>query len=151
MHGSVIRSDPSLLEIIGKAGGFPVILGFQPGTPVSSIVADFLDQFPNTFVLGAHFGGPLSPRILDHDQGIKRLFDHPRFNVLFTRQGLIDPAVLEPWARVLIDRLGWNRILWGSEWPVALWRDEMYESTKSYIDLFDPSSTERRLFFTKTP
>ena len=41
---------------------------------------------------------------------------------------------LRIWTRALVELTGWDRITYGSEFPVALWRDETYRSTQSWID-----------------
>ena len=140
-------SDPELLEIVGRHQKFAVIVAFESWAPYCDMVADFLDRYPHSFVIGGHFAGPCDPSLLQRDRSMARLFGMDRFVVAFTRQGLFDPAILLPWAHALVQHLGWDRILWGSEWPVALWRDESYADTTRLIDQFNPSDSERVRFF----
>jgi predicted TIM-barrel fold metal-dependent hydrolase len=144
---AVAQDDPELLEIIGRHGKFALVVAFEPWSPHASLLVDFLDRYPRSFVIGGHFAGPGDPLLLTRDAGMARLFGHTRFVVAFTRQGLFAPAVLDPWARALVDCMGWNRILWGSEWPVALWRDESYADTMRYVDRFHPTDAQRHRFF----
>ena len=141
------QEDPELLEIIGRQGRFALVVAFEPWQPFAEQLVDFLDRYPESFIIGGHFAGPCDPALLERSAAMARLFDHQRFVVAFTRQGLMDPAVLLPWARALVERLGWRRILWGSEWPVALWRDERYVDTMRFVDQFEPTAAERELFF----
>lgn len=141
------QEDPELLEIIGRHGKFALIVAFEPWSPYAPLLVDFLDRYPRSFIIGGHFAGPGDPLLLTRDARMARLFEHERFVVAFTRQGLFAPAVLDPWARALVDCMGWNRILWGSEWPVALWRDESYADTMRFVDRFNPTEAQRHRFF----
>lgn len=144
---SAAQQDPELLEIVGRQKKFALVVGFEPWVPYCDLLSDFLDRYPVSFLIGGHFAGPCDPGLLESNSSMSRLFGHDRFAVAFTRQGLMDPAVLVPWAQALVRKLGWGRILWGSEWPVALWRDESYADTMRFIDQFSPSDAERQLFF----
>ncbi len=97
---------------------------------------------------------------LDSDPALSRLYANPRFHVAFTRHGALGHTPLEAWARALVARIGWSRILWGSEWPVALWRNESFASTRDWVLRLDPPAralqafrheNARRLFFSGTP
>ncbi len=139
--------DPELLEIVGRHKKFALVVGFEPWVPYCEMLADFLDWYPDSFLIGGHFAGPCDPSLLVSEPSMARLFGHQRFAVALTRQGLMDSALLLPWTRALVRHVGWHRLLWGSEWPVALWRDESYADTIHFIDQFEPSETERALFF----
>ena len=141
------QDDSELLEMVGRQGKFALVVGFEPWTPYCELLADFLDRYPQSFIIGGHFAGPCDPRLLDEQPGMNRLFGHERFVVAFTRQGQMDPGVVVPWARALIGKLGWRRILWGSEWPVAAWRDESFRETTTFIDQFEPAADDRQAFF----
>jgi predicted TIM-barrel fold metal-dependent hydrolase len=141
------QEDPELLEIIGRHGKLALVVAFESWAPYAEQLADFLDRYPRSLIIGGHFAGPSDPALLDRGGSMAKLFDHERFVVAFTRQGLMDPTVLLPWARALVERLGWRRMLWGSEWPVALWRDESYADTMRFVDQFQPTAAERELFF----
>ena len=89
-----------------------------------------------------------------------RLFAHPSLYVAFTRHGAMSNLPVEKWARALLARIGWGRVLWGSEWPVALWRNETYRSTLDWALRFVPTDENieafrygnaRRLLFESGP
>ena len=80
------------------------------------------------------------------DQAVGRLFDHPRLFVAFTRHGALGHTPLERWAHALVRRVGWGRLIWGSEWPVALWRDETYRSTLDWPLRFGPDESGLQAF-----
>lgn len=146
LHARAAQEDPELLEIVGRAGALALVVCFDDWAPHCAQLADFLDRYPRSAMIGGHFAGPTDPGALD-DPRMKRLFGHERFHVAFTRQGQFDQALLVPWARALIATVGWQRLLWGSEWPVALWRDERYEDTFGFIEQFAPGAEERQSFF----
>lgn len=146
IHARAAHDDPELLDIVGREGKFALVVAFEAWTPYGNLLADFLDRYPDSFIIGGHFAGPGDARLLE-EPSLNRLFGHERFTVAFTRQGHFDPAVLLPWAGALIRKLGWQRILWGSEWPVAIWRDESYAQTLNFIDQFQPDLESRQAFF----
>lgn len=54
-----------------------------------------------------------------------------------------DPAALRPWFETCIELFGWNRVVWGSDWPVcslgaplATW----VELTKSFVSTSSPEN-----------
>jgi hypothetical protein len=48
-----------------------------------------------------------------------------------------------------VELTGWDRVMYGSEFPVALWRDETFHSTQLWIDTvgLTPTPAERAKFF----
>jgi hypothetical protein len=61
----------------------------------------------------------------------------------------MDQEQLKIWTRAVVDLTGWDRIMYGSEFPVALWRDETFRSTQGWIDQvgLTPAPAEREKFF----
>lgn len=141
--------QPELLDIIGKAGGTPYIEGSDAYRVAAGVLAGFLEHYPACVVCGTHFAGPADPSILSTDAGVARLFAHPRFLVIFSRQGYMDQGPLKVWTQAVARIAGWNRLLYGSEFPVALWRDETFRSTQTWIDTagLTPTPDERDRFF----
>ena len=126
-------------SLLGAAGAFPLVVGEQGAAWVAArLLVDFLDRYSSNFVIAGHFAGPTDTPLLDTEADVGRLFDHPRFHVAFTRHGALSHLPLESWARAVVSRIGWSRVLWGSEWPVALWRDETYRSTLDWVLRLDP-------------
>jgi hypothetical protein len=149
----MVAREPALLDAIGKSGGgesggggIAIMVGGDGYQVAAAALLAFLDRYPHAQVWGAHFAGPIEARVLETDRAVAALFDHPRFAVVCSRHGAQDPAILEPWTRMLIARLGWSRLLFGSEYPVAIWRDELYAETIHWIDRFNPSAGERQAY-----
>ena len=148
LPAALVASQPSLLDIIGKAGGIPFVVGPSGLQIVARQLTEFLDRYPTAYVCAPHFAGAVDPAILDSDARVRALFAHPRFVVIFSRQGVYAPDLVATWARAVVERVGWRRVLFGSEYPVALWRDETYSDTLKWIETagLSPSAEERDAF-----
>ena len=138
LPAALIAANPDILDLLDNAGAFPLVVGEKGLHLAAALLADFLDRNTKNLVIGGHFAGPTDPTVLDTDPQIRRLFANPAFHVAVTRHGALGHLPLEPWARAVIARIGWTRVLWGSEWPVALWRDESYRSTLDWVLRLDP-------------
>jgi predicted TIM-barrel fold metal-dependent hydrolase len=146
LPAALIAADPDLLELIGEAGAVVLVVGSEGLRIAAARIVEFLDGYPASAAIAGHFGGPADPAILETDAAVARLFDHPRLHVAFTRHGALGATPLEAWAGALVRRVGWSRLLWGSEWPVALWRNETYRSTLDWALRFAPEEAAVRAF-----
>jgi hypothetical protein len=149
LQDRMIAQDPALLDAVGRFGGTPYLEGSAGYRVAAAQLLRFLERFPDCIVCGTHFAGPTDPAIFAREDAVARLFRHPRFLVIFSRQGFMDQEPLSAWTRALLPLTGWSRVLYGSEFPVALWRDESFRSTQGWIDAvgLKPSEEERNLFF----
>lgn len=145
--GEVAR-HPEALETVGRLGGLALVVGERALADAAPALLAMLERHPAAQVVGGHFAGPTDPAALTGAVGA--LFDHPRFGVVFSRQGFFADDVLIPWAEALLDRLGWDRIMWGTEAPVLFWRDERIDRTPFWIDRFAPDAAQRAAFFEGT-
>ncbi len=141
-----IAAEPELLEPVGRAGGTPVLVGGDGYRVGAEAVLEFLHSYPECVVCAAHFAGPTDPTLVDRDRVVRTMYSHPRFLVVCSRHSAMDPQVLLPWAKMLVELVGWERLVFGSEWPVALWRDELYTETTRWMDRFHPSAAERQAY-----
>ena len=148
LPAELIARQPELLDVIGKAGGHPFVIGSRALGPAAQLLLAFLDLYPDCLVCAPHFAGPTEPAVLSREGPVARLFRHPRFLVIFSRQGAMEQEQLRVWTRTVVEVAGWDRILYGSEYPVALWRDETYLSTQGWIDAagLKPDPDQRRKF-----
>lgn len=156
LPAAYLAEHPDVLDLLGAAGACAVVVGPNGLAQAAGLVADFLDRYPASFAIAGHFGGPAPPALLDGDAAVGRLYDHPRLHVAFTRHSAMAGLPLEDWARALVARCGWDRLVWGSEWPVALWRNETYRDTLDWALRLSPSQADlaafrygnaKRLFF----
>jgi hypothetical protein len=149
LQTDLIANEPQILDVVGKAGRAAYVEGNEGYRVAARVLLDFLDRYPNAVACGTHFAGPTDSGIFTKEDLVRQLFRHERFFVIFSRQGHMDPRILKPWTLALIEQTGWNRVLYGSEYPVALWRDETFRSTQGWIDTagLKPSAEERSQFF----
>lgn len=149
LQADLIAREPRLLDIVGKAGGVAYLEGAEGYKVAASQLVDFLQRYPDCVLCGTHFAGPTDPAIFTRQEAVGRLFRHPRFLVIFSRQGYMERGSLKIWTQALVQQTGWDRIMYGSEFPVALWRDETFRSTQGWIDAagLTPTAGERRKFF----
>ena len=148
LSGADVRDRPWLLDLLAARGAFPLVCGENALAEGAAALCAYLDATPDGLVVGGHFAGPTDPRTLDTDPAVRDLFAHPRFVVVWSRQGIFPPELLDAWATALKDRMGWERMLWGSEAPVLFWRDEPVRETPGWIERFAPTDAQRTAFFT---
>lgn len=147
LSGADVRDSPWLLDRIGEARGIALVCGGDAALADGAWpLLRFLEEYPQALAIGGHFAGPTDPAIFGARSAVAELFAHERFFVVFSRQSLFEPATLHAWARELIDRVGWQRIMWGSEAPVLYWRDESLAGAASWIERFNPTDGQRSAF-----
>ncbi len=138
-----VAAQPWLLDQLGERGGLVLVVGDLG--PVAEPLLGYLERHSDGLVLGGHFSAPGEPLVLG-EAPLRPLVEHPRFAVVCSRQGHFPADLVEPWMRALIERIGWRRLLWGSEVPVIFWRDEPVKATPHWIERFAPSAAERADF-----
>src|SRR5579883_882913 len=144
-----VVEEPELLDLIGHAGAAAFVTGSSGLGIAASSLLSFLERHDNTLVCAPAFGGIGDPEILATDPWVMALFGHPRFLVIFSGQGAYEDQAVKRWARAVIEGVGWERVLWGSDFPQCLWRGESYLSTTVWIDKIglSPSDSDRQAFF----
>jgi hypothetical protein len=142
----LLLESPWILDLIGESHGFALVCGHSALEPNARDLLRYLDNYEDGLVLAGHFAGPRETGVFSTSAETAELFAHERMAVILSRHGLFDPELLEKWTRELIARVGWHRLLWGSEAPVLYWRDESLASAMSWIDRFAPTEIERAQF-----
>ena len=109
----------------------------------------WLDRYPAARLAAPHFLSASPLPIRDDARGaIVELLRHPKFHAVFSRhggRGSREPyphADLIPWVRQVVEHVGWDRILWGSEYPVLYWRDETLPQCLEWISKLLPDIDE---------
>jgi hypothetical protein len=145
----LIAAEPEILDVVGKAGRAAYVEGNDGYRVATRVLLNFMDKYPDAVACGTHFAGATDIGIFGKEDPVRQLFRHPRFYVIFSRQGFQDPEILKPWTFALIEETGWNKVMYGSEFPVALWRDETFKSTQGWIDTvgLNPTADERHKFY----
>ena len=148
MPAQLVVKQPELLDIIGRYNGVPYMLGPDLFADAALLLCEFLDRHPESYVCAPHFGGVASVSIFDKLPHARRLLANPRFLIILSRQGAFDPTAIGSVANFFVRQAGWERLLWGSEFPVCLWRDESYAYTADWITRFlHPTEAQRRAIF----
>ncbi len=142
----LITEHPELLQAIGERGGVPFVIGREGLVRIADHLLDFLAHYPTAIVAGVHFAGPMDPAVFARERAMARLFDHDRFVVICSRHSAMDQDLLHKWAGELVQRIGWSRLLFGSEYPVAQWRNESYRQTLEWMDRYKPTDQERNAY-----
>ena len=141
----MIAAYPSLLGLIGDLGLVPWVVGGPALTAAAKLLVGYLEAGSDRWVVAPHFAGAADPLLLDSSGPVRDLFQHPNFLVIFSRHGAYEPQIVRAWAQKLVTLMGWERILFGSEFPVCLWRNESYQSTLDWAKtLAVPFSTVQR-------
>jgi hypothetical protein len=141
-----ILDVPSILDVVGEREGIPMVVGSDALAPVAATLIAFLDRYPRSIVLGQHMAGPTSPRVFAADPAVKALFGHPNFYAVLTRQPRFPDAFVDDWVNALIEIVGWDRLMWGSETPVLFWRDESIAFAAEWFTRFGASPADLEKF-----
>ena len=142
-----VAESPWLFDVIGAHGTIAFVCGGVVSTEEGArILLQHLERHSDAVVVGGHFASPRDPSVLDTG-AVAELFRHPRFSVVFSRQGAFGSQLVETWAAALVELVGWDRLMWGAESPILYWRDETMESAMAWIDRLSPTEAERAAFF----
>ena len=141
-----VLERPWLLDQVARAGGVSLVTGRCARPQTAAVLLDVLARHDECLLVACHFAGGGRPEDL-HGGPVAELFAHPRFHVVFSRQGGYPAAEIEAWARAVVTVTGWQRILWGSETPVLFWRDETLADALTWVDRLGPDPQERAAFF----
>lgn len=134
-----VLTVPRLLDQLGEAGRWAYAIGLPNRPSLARLYLNFLQKYPRAQVAAPHF---LDPRCLDpkgDDGPIWELLAHPRFYPIFSRHGGVGSRRSYPhddlrdWVMQVAERAGWERVLWGSEYPVFYWRDERMPDCRSWL------------------
>lgn len=143
-----IAEVPFVLDVMAERQGIPLVVTNQGGhAPQAERLLAFLNAHPASIIVSPHMAGPTNPAIFADNKAVRDLFAHPNFYVVASRQTLFDPATMSAWGRALVEHVGWDRLIWGSEAPVLYWRDETIAAAAAWIDQFAPTSEQRQAFF----
>ena len=141
---------PGLLKSIGERKRW--IYGIDPcrNEEVAGQMLGWLEKYPDSRLVAPHFlkagfaGGAMGGNA-------DELLRHPHFYAIFSRHGAMDSRQsyphedFLPWMEHVLRRTGWQRTLWGSEYPVLYWRNETIDSAREWIRRLIPGITEEQL------
>jgi predicted TIM-barrel fold metal-dependent hydrolase len=129
-----IEEMPEILDVIGRGGGIPMVVGSRGLASQARRLRAFLDRWPESVIVSPHFAGPTALSIFEQEPDVAALFDHPNFYVVYSRQTLFDQTLIGDWAAHVAERTQWRRVVWGSELPVPFWRDETMSNLVTWAE-----------------
>ena len=135
--------NPGVLEVLGEAGACLMAINVYGSSDLTRTMIDWLEKYAGGTIAAPHF---LRPGTIDDgvpDPGAFRdLLRHPRMHAIFSRHGGASSRPyphedLKPWVEDVAAVLTWDRILWGSEFPVLFHRDEQMDEAMRWIEALE--------------
>jgi len=147
-----VKANRKGIDLLGEAGRCLFFINPFQETSWIRFSLEWLKKYPNATIAAPHFLCKGSPKETVNDLGLFReLLSHPRFYVIFSRHGGASSEEyphqdLRPWVEYVVEKAGWEKLMWGSEFPVLYWRDEQVKDAQSWLDelLADKVSSEMR-------
>lgn len=162
LQGDEPLENPRLMALLGERGGWAYATDPLHTPRHTALYLEWLARYPRARIAAPHFVSP-DVTLLDSPLA-EELMRHPRFYPILSRQGQKGSREPYPfrdlrrWVERVLAWCGPERVLWGSEYPVILWRGEQIDQTRRWpLDLGVPMSREtyaafvggnaQRLFF----
>lgn len=139
-------SAPFLANVrMFAADDFPVDLLMKP-THVPSFLR-LLDQVPDLTTVANHLGSPnFDEPLQPWADAMSELAQHPKamckISGMITQVGGYHPEILRDAVQHLVQCYGAQRLMFGSDWPVALTAGSYDEVVQLYADVLPPSLRE---------
>ena len=127
---------PEILDRVGECGRWIYAIGLRSGSDIAQTLLDWLERYSVGRIAAPHFLRPNAGRI---EGALRDLILHPRFFPIFSRHGGLGSQEpyphedMRPWVEQVVDLAGWDRVMWGSEYPVLCWRDETMPGCQTWL------------------
>ncbi|MFW5863815.1 MAG: amidohydrolase family protein [bacterium] len=135
-----IHSNPYIMDRLGEAGLWLFAINPYGDMKMTRVLLDWLEKYPGGKIASPHF---LIPETIDQrtdDPALFReLLSHPRFHAILSRHGGVGSQQdyphldLKPWVEEIAEIMSWDRLMWGSEFPVMYWRNEQIDTCRDWI------------------
>ena len=152
MEPSELLSYPRVLAILGERARWLYAIGAISSPEVARTLLTWLERYPAARVAAPHFLAPGLPLAGDVGDEIRQeLLSHPRFYAILSRHGGVGSSRAYPhedlraWVLDAISRVGWGRLLWGSEYPVLFWRNETLGDALRWLSELLPECSDESL------
>jgi hypothetical protein len=152
LQGNEPLDNPRLMAELGARGGWAYATDPLLSARHTACYLEWLDRYPQARIGAPHFLSTDVSR-LDHARAAQ-LLKHPRFYAIFSRHGQKGSRHpypypdLRPWVERTLAWCGWERVLWGSEYPVLYWRGEQIDGARDWLEALgiEMSDTQRRAY-----
>lgn len=135
-----VAPNRGILSMLGERGLWLYAINPHRDAAVSRALIAWLEMYPHGHVAAPHFVEPASLADVAGDVGVAReLLSHPRFSAILSRHGGASMCPyphddLKPWVETVVELVGWDRLMWGSEHPVLYWRNERIDTAMEWLD-----------------
>lgn len=128
LHSTVVET-PGLLEAVGRSAGFLFLYGDIAA--IADRLLAWLAAWPEAGIIAQHFASiPAPERCVG---AMAELLAHPRLAIVASRHGGYDADELQASVDCLRRHVGWDRWLWGSEYPVNVRRGERFADAVDWM------------------
>lgn len=161
LSGNDLLKYPSIPDLFGLAGRWIYAVELIDNAPAAEYLLDWLERYPLSRIGAPHFLRSDKDAL---EGPLRDLVSHARFHPIFSRHGRDSQSPyphedLRPWVDAVVSVSGWERIMFGSEYPINFWRDETMPSCLEWVDHFgvtDPldrfrGATAKRVLFDPEP
>jgi predicted TIM-barrel fold metal-dependent hydrolase len=134
-----LLTNPAMLAPLGENGRWIYAIAIVDRPEVIRALLTWLDRYPDARIGAPHFLRPADTSGAALSDGLQSLLQHPRFFPILSRQGGVGSRGphphpdLRPWVERVAELAGWERILWGSEYPVLYWRNETLAGAQRWL------------------
>lgn len=146
-----LKPNTDSLRLLGEAGCWLFAINPHDTPATTQRLLEWLEKYPCGKIAAPHFLKPGCLRDAVEDFTLMRtLLEHPRFFGIFSRHGKTGTTRpfphddLRPWVEEVIAICGWEKIMWGSEYPVLYWRDEQIPQAAGWIRRLLPEINEEQ-------
>jgi len=150
-----MKSSQAALQLAGENGLWLLAINPYQSADYARQLLAWLEDHPKAHVCSPHFliPSPLA-QVCDDTGPLIELLRHPRFFATLSRHGGVGSQRpfphqdLRPWLEDLIENMGWEKLMWGSEYPVLYWRGEHIPQSAEWMGrVFEEASQEQAKLF----
>ncbi len=131
--------NAEVLARLGERGLWLFAINVHESAEITRTLLDWLEDHPEGAIASPHFVYP-NPidEAADDPCLLRDLLRHPRFYAILSRHGGASQQPyphedLRPWVEGLIEEMGWEKLMWGSEYPCLYWRNEQIDEARRWV------------------
>ncbi|MFO8008412.1 MAG: amidohydrolase family protein [Candidatus Brocadiia bacterium] len=135
-----VEPNAAILDRLGEAGLWLFAINIYDSVPVTEYMLDWLERHGEGRIAAPHFLKPCTiEEGAESPARFRELLAHPRFHAILSRHGGVGSRRpyphedLRPWVQEVAEIMTWDRLMWGSEFPVLYWRNEQVDEARRWI------------------